>query len=219
MTQEATKFVDLVNYVLTAFHLLCQSPLAAVINHERSFFIEYIVPGLLALSKTSDLFDFYWCEYEMQAMKETHMQDNDFNLLKTPRRYLDALGKMTMNSEMEVVVVEASSGIVSENVSHTIGDTLKSLECATASLAGQASKYRHASFATFQKLQVFSIHVIKNKMTLSTTTIHDAYTWKRMDLRTTDIPTKWCDRISLIRYFELLATLMVGLNIHVHHLI
>lgn len=62
----------------------------------------------MAISKTSDLFDFYWCEYEMQAVKEMDIFDKDFNLMKTQRRYIDALGKMTAGSEMEIVIVEAS---------------------------------------------------------------------------------------------------------------
>ncbi|KAI8147861.1 hypothetical protein BJV82DRAFT_664207 [Fennellomyces sp. T-0311] len=211
-SNSATMFVKVVKYVMTGFHLLSHSAVYPVTDHERTFFVEYVIPGLMAISKMSDSFDFFWCEYEMQSVKEMDMVDKGFNLMKTQRRYIDALAKMTTGSEMEVVVVEASSGPVGEKVVHTIEDTLKIMECTTASLSAIAAKYRHASITTLKKLRVYSVHLIKNKMTLSYTSLNDAYSWRRMDLRTAEIPTKWLDRIDMIRYFELLATLLDGIQ-------
>ncbi|KAI7875156.1 hypothetical protein K492DRAFT_119840, partial [Lichtheimia hyalospora FSU 10163] len=60
-SNEATaKFLRIVKYVLTGYHLLSHSSGYQICDHERTFFIEYVIPGLMAISKTSDLFDFYW---------------------------------------------------------------------------------------------------------------------------------------------------------------
>ncbi|KAI8150122.1 hypothetical protein BJV82DRAFT_10419 [Fennellomyces sp. T-0311] len=210
--KKAIIFTRIVKYALTSFHLLCSSEQSVSTNHERTFFVEYCIPGLLALSKTTNFLRFHWCEFELQAMKDVFMFENDFNMLKAPRRYLDALGKMHSLSSMESVLVEASSGGLQEDVVHTIEDSIKSIECATASLQTQAMRYKRASISTFKKLQVFSIHIIKNKMTLSTTMLNDPFTWSRIDLRSATIPTDWDDRICLMQYFELLAALMDGLE-------
>ena len=102
---------------------------------------------------------------------------------------------------------------MTEDVSHSVGDTIKTIECATASLLNEAMKYKNASIKTFKKLKVFSIHIIKNKMSLSSTSVNDQYTWNRIDMRSAEIPTDWRSRIYLLKYFELLATLMVRSNL------
>ncbi|KAI7853788.1 hypothetical protein BDC45DRAFT_144259 [Circinella umbellata] len=203
-------FKRVVNHVLTWYHLLYSNNRPPTTNHKRTFFVEYHVPGLFALSKATDILSFHWCEYELQAIKGIFMMfDNEFNLLKTPKRYMDALGRMHSMSNMEIVIVEASSGALTEDVSHSVGNTIKTIECATASLLNEAMKYKNTSIKTFKKLEVFSIHIIKNKMSLSNTSVNDQYTWNRIDMRSAEIPTDWRSRIYLLKYFELLATLML----------
>ncbi|KAI9258019.1 hypothetical protein BDA99DRAFT_561459 [Phascolomyces articulosus] len=147
------------------------------------------------------------------AMKDIFVQDNDFNMIKTPRRYMDTLGKMTSLSEIEAVIVEASSGCVSENVGHSIEDTLKSLECATASLTKAAHKYNiHQSKQTFKNLKTFSIQLIKNDLTLSSTYVNDQFSWTRVELRTAAIPMKWDERLNMVAVFELLTCLLYELR-------
>ncbi|KAI7855409.1 hypothetical protein BDC45DRAFT_439245 [Circinella umbellata] len=206
---QESQFIDIINYALTSFHLHCRSPDLLLNNHEQTYFVEHIIPGLLALSKTSGLIQFRWCELEMQAIKAINLKDNDYNAKKAPQRFLDALGVMTSSMEMEAVIVEASSSGNSENVGPTIEDTVKILECATSSLVHQQSKYKNASIETFKKLRVFSIHVIKNKITLSSTMLCDRYRWNHIELRSATIPSTWTHRLELLKYFELLATLMV----------
>ncbi|KAG2219518.1 hypothetical protein INT45_002835 [Circinella minor] len=207
----ATSFSQLIKYVLTNFHLLCRDHESVTTNHERSFFVNYVVPGLLALSKACDTVSFTWCEFELEAIKSVHMFDQDLKLLKTPRRFMDALGKLKTPNNMEIVIVESSSGGLSEDVTHSIEDTLKTIECATAALVSAATKYKNASVKTFRKLKVYSIHVIKNTMTLTETTLHDQHTWKRVELRSCNIPTTWTYRYYMLEYLELLAKLNDGL--------
>lgn len=53
-------FFNIVKYSLTAFHLVCNSPPVNVSNHERTHFVENIIPSLLALGKTLDFIEFKW---------------------------------------------------------------------------------------------------------------------------------------------------------------
>ncbi|KAI9260612.1 hypothetical protein BDA99DRAFT_427210, partial [Phascolomyces articulosus] len=56
----AASFAQLIKCVLTNFHLLYRDHQPLTTNHERSFFVSYVVPGLLALSKVSDTVSFTW---------------------------------------------------------------------------------------------------------------------------------------------------------------
>lgn len=90
-----TKLVNIVKYAMTTFHLVTKSTAATSTSHERTYFIEYIIPGLMALAKKSNIIDFCWCEYELQAVKEVDMYDKNYNLMKTL-------------SDMECVIAESS---------------------------------------------------------------------------------------------------------------
>ncbi|KAI7857090.1 hypothetical protein BDC45DRAFT_436080 [Circinella umbellata] len=139
---------------MTILYLVSSSPSIYVTIHERSCFVEYIISGIMALGETSDMMDFYWCEYEMQAVKEIDKYDNKYNLMNTQKRFLDALGKMERLLEMERVIVESSSGPLDENVQLIIEDTLKIHECTSSSLKKEALKYKDPSIKTFMRLQL-----------------------------------------------------------------
>lgn len=53
-------FFNIVKYSLTAFHLVCRSSPINISNHERTHFVENIIPSLLALGKTLDFIEFKW---------------------------------------------------------------------------------------------------------------------------------------------------------------
>lgn len=53
-------FLIVCKHILSTFHLVHRTPPMHVINHERSFFCESILPGLLALSKTIKFIEFKW---------------------------------------------------------------------------------------------------------------------------------------------------------------
>lgn len=53
-------FLNLIKYALTSFHLVCRSPPVYTTNHERTHFVENIIPSLLALGKLLDFIEFKW---------------------------------------------------------------------------------------------------------------------------------------------------------------
>ncbi|KAI9250538.1 hypothetical protein BDA99DRAFT_541791 [Phascolomyces articulosus] len=188
-SKNSITFITIINHLLTYFHLLSHHHQKPFSSHQKILFVEkYTFPNLLPLAKVTNLLSFHWCEFEIQAMKDVHMVDNNFNLLKTPKRYPDALGKMKILLDMEIVIVEASRKkeyATKSNCSFlalvvvwqkmlillSIEDSSKTLEYSTVSLISQAFYKIHKSFdQKFQETKkVISIQVIKNKTTISAT--------------------------------------------------
>ncbi|KAI9354169.1 hypothetical protein BD770DRAFT_325080 [Pilaira anomala] len=199
-------------YSLTAFHLVCSSPPINISNHERTHFVENVIPSLLALGKTLDFIEFKWCESEFISSKMLNQKDCDYDLRSAPpSKCIDALGTLTTHNNMELIIVEASSGQLKENATHSIEDTLKILECGISSLRKEAAHYNDSSLSTFMKLKVYGVHVIKSQVTLSEISLDDETHWKCIELRSAKLPTVWSDRVGLVQYMELLATLYVCL--------
>ncbi|CAO0795180.1 unnamed protein product [Mucor circinelloides] len=131
LTDKATALLKIVRYTLTSFHLVLINVSLLTQNHERTPFIENIVPSLLSLSKIRGFVEFKWCETEF-----------------------------TSSNMMEIAIVEASrSGQLKERTVHTVEDCLKLLECGV-SLKKEAVLNKNSSIATFKKLKVFAIQMI-----------------------------------------------------------
>ncbi|OAC98684.1 hypothetical protein MUCCIDRAFT_114925 [Mucor lusitanicus CBS 277.49] len=79
-----------------------------VSNHERTHFVENIIPSLLALGKTLDFIEFKWCESEFVSSKILQQKECDYDLRAAPSKYIDALGTLTTHNNMELIIVEAS---------------------------------------------------------------------------------------------------------------
>lgn len=75
-------------------------------------------------------------------------------------------------------------------------------------LRKEAAHYNDASLSTFMKLKVYRVHVIKSQVTLSEISLDDETHWKCIELRSAKLPTAWSDKVSLVQYMELLATLL-----------
>ncbi|KAF7729649.1 hypothetical protein EC973_004022 [Apophysomyces ossiformis] len=206
-----SKFLDIARYALTGFHLTCLTPYSSAGNHERTCFVNYVIPSMMALSYVTGLVQMKWCETEFSSGKLIDLEKWDFDLRNIPNRFMDAIGKMP-DHDMEVLLVEASSGIEKEDVQHTIEDTLKILDCSTSSLLLTASKYKNCDFELFKKLNIFCLHIIRDKITLLATRVHDGAQWEHVEVRSAIIPTMWSKRLLWIRVLELYATLMVQLT-------
>jgi hypothetical protein len=112
------------------------------------------------------------------------------------------------------------SGRLKEHTTHTIEDSLKILECGVAALKKETIHYKNASLETFKKLKVYSVHVIKTQVTLCEMSLSDKDHWKFVEKRSATLPTDWDDRLGLIQYLELLATLFVyikNVNMEIYH--
>ncbi|KAI9015249.1 hypothetical protein CLU79DRAFT_765801 [Phycomyces nitens] len=210
LTTPSKLFLDIVKYTLCSFHLSCRSIQEFAQNHERTHFGENIIPYLLPLAKVTGLVEFKWCESPFLSSRVLNQQERDYDCRSVPpNKYINALGTFKALNNMELIIVEASSGVLKEHTTHTIEDSLKILECSMSALRKEASYYKNASTNTFKELKVFSVHVGTTQVALCEMSFNDENNWKVLETRTAKIPTNWNDRICLVQYLELLATLFV----------
>ncbi|CEI89318.1 hypothetical protein RMCBS344292_03681 [Rhizopus microsporus] len=72
---QGKNFLIVCKHILSTSHLVHRTPPMHMMNHERSFFCESILPGLLALSKIIKFIEFKWCEAKYKATKTLYLKD------------------------------------------------------------------------------------------------------------------------------------------------
>lgn len=90
-------------------------------------------------------------------------------------------------------------GMIEERASHSIGDSLKILECNIAALRKELIHYENASLKLFKSLGAYGIQVIKTQVTLSKMTVQDGSSWRNIELRSAQIPTTCDDHLLMLR--------------------
>lgn len=110
----------------------------------------------------------------------------------------------------ERVIVEVSSGALTENIQHTLGDSLKLLESLTCIIVLKASKFSNAKFTTLQRYKAIGIHVIKRTITMSVLAINDDKKFVLEERRAANVPIHYQERYEWLSVFELLAHLDVS---------
>ncbi|KAI9254753.1 hypothetical protein EDC94DRAFT_678836 [Helicostylum pulchrum] len=210
LTNKAAALMEVLRYTLTWFHLALKNSSLLVQNHERTPFIENIIPSLLALLKIAGFVEFKWCETQFTSIKHLDLNKSDYS--NSTMKYNDALDYFKMFNNMKIIIVEASSGKLQESTVHTIEDCLKLLESGISSLRKEAILNKNSSIATFKKLKVFGLQTIKNLVTLSELYMNNDTSWNFIEKRTATLSSSWNDRILLIQYLELIATIFVRLN-------
>lgn len=124
--------------------------------------------------------------------------------------YADGIG---YTNQEERLLFEASSGGLEEDLNHTLGDSLKLLENLTAIVNTYRSKYLNSNRTTFSKLKVFGIQCIKTTITIVSVSAPGDGKFLYQTPRTSQIPTTFNERHHLLQLFELLAYLMVCMDI------
>ncbi|KAI8970145.1 hypothetical protein BDF20DRAFT_889586 [Mycotypha africana] len=145
------------------------------------------------------IFFFRRCETPFLSSSHLNLKDYDYDLRAAPfNKLIDALGILKTQNNMELIIVEASSGAIKENTSHTIEDSLKILECSVSALKKEVAHYKNASLKTFKRLKVYSLQVIRTQVTLSEMSLYDKNYWKFIEKRSAKLPTNWNDVMSSI---------------------
>lgn len=103
--------------------------------------------------------------------------------------------------------IESSSGLIQENISHTLEDTLKILVESNGALCYILNHFKNSRMKTALKETTFGVQVIKDTITLSKMNLKEDRLWKFVELRSANIPTNWSDRFNWVKMFELIATL------------
>lgn len=84
------------------------------------------------------------------------------------------------------------------------GDAVELFALAERVLKAEAKTHRNASFSTFSKLNVLTIHTARNVMILSSVSLFEV-----TELRTAEIPLAWEHRELWFHMFDFLALIMV----------
>ena len=85
---------------LTDYHCNCKQPMAYNNNHERTPFVEYIIPMFKYLAKETNLLGFAWCEKLVETQKYAQIADVDYNLTEVKKKYADGLGKLNRHESV-----------------------------------------------------------------------------------------------------------------------
>ncbi|KAI8330033.1 hypothetical protein BD560DRAFT_303337, partial [Blakeslea trispora] len=175
-------------------------------DHERSFWVERIVP-LFKYLGASDQVVFSWCEDYAQSNQE-NQRDPGIWLNTKNNIFSDGIGRMNMHEER--IFMESSSNFQTEDFEHSIGDTYKIVESMPSSLNTMLRQKQDCKLSSVLNIAVYGIQCIKSKLTLMKITL-DPHSdrFQIVELRNASIPTAWAQRTSMIRVFELLVCLHV----------
>ncbi|KAG2208091.1 hypothetical protein INT47_010453 [Mucor saturninus] len=156
---DAKHLANIISYTLTDFHCNCKQPMVFNSNHERTPFVKYVIRMLKYLFKETGLLDFSWCEKLVENQKYAQIVKVDYDTTSTDRKYADGLGK---TNSPEVLFIESSSGLLQENISHTLEDTLELLVECNGALCYILGHFKNSRLKTALKKTAFGVQVIKD---------------------------------------------------------
>ncbi|KAG2223537.1 hypothetical protein INT45_000857 [Circinella minor] len=97
-----------------------------------------------------------------------------------PAKYIDAL-----------VIVASSSDMVEQHTTHSLGDSVKILECNVTALREKVCSFMKMDpWKHLSKLSAYGVQIIETKVTLSKTMIHDKHRWKNIEMQLRSINIK-----------------------------
>lgn len=200
------QLIQTIKYTLTDFHGKCRGE-AWKVDHERTFFVDHIVPTFTYFGKQTGLLRFFWCEKAMRHRDLSTMNTSHWS--KGNVKSADGLG---LHDDKEYLIMESSSTGYEENLEHTVDDSLKQIESTTGALKCQILHHLSAKYATLQNVKILGIQCVSDKMTLTSTSLEAEPKYKFLELRSANIPTSWNKRKCWMKVFEMLATIHVILS-------
>ncbi|KAG2211871.1 hypothetical protein INT47_004558, partial [Mucor saturninus] len=208
LTDKAVALLNIIRYTWVSFHPTLKNGPLLVQNHERTYF--YWECNKISPCCLKDRGLFRMCETQFTSRKYLDYRTSEYT--NNSLKYNDALGYFRWLNNMEAIIVEASSTV------HTIEDCLKLLVCGISSLRKEAILNKNSSIATFKKLKVFGLKSIQNQVALSELYMNNPTSWNFVEKRTATLPSSWDNRILLVKYLELTATIFDDIC-DTHHLL
>ncbi|ORE05431.1 hypothetical protein BCV72DRAFT_209339, partial [Rhizopus microsporus var. microsporus] len=96
----------------------------------------------------------------------------------------------------EALFIEFSSGLLQENISHTLEDALKLLVECNGALCYIFSHFKNSRFKAALKKSTFGVQAIKDTVTLSKMNLKKDRLWEFVELRSANISTNWSGRLN-----------------------
>ncbi|CAO3667966.1 unnamed protein product [Rhizopus stolonifer] len=120
---EEEQIIKIIQFTLTDFAGKCNRSQLFEPKHERTFWIDKIIPIFQSIGDQTGLVGFEWYEKNPESFSET---TTDLETWKhSPVIYVDGLGYREGRSD--IIVMEASSGKNNEDLEHSRDDTLKNV--------------------------------------------------------------------------------------------
>ncbi|EIE82629.1 hypothetical protein G6F55_000995 [Rhizopus delemar] len=113
-------------------------------NHERTFWVEYVVPLFKHFSTMNKGVIFSWCESLVLSHGKSQIIPGVWNNT-TEKLFADGVGRQ---DGFEIVIMESSGPFLTENIEHSVDDTWKLITMTTNSLRNEILKYQDASIET-----------------------------------------------------------------------
>ncbi|KAI9007857.1 hypothetical protein CLU79DRAFT_829619 [Phycomyces nitens] len=197
-------FVNIIRCILTDFYSKCQRNPHFQPKHERTFWVDRVVPIFQALGDHSQLLGFQWCEVPTEEHTEFTIDPTT-----VPIKFHDGLGYDMNNCNK--LVMEGSSR---ENIQHSQDDSIKILHTSIELLDSLIQRHFSASFSCLCLIKSFSVQCVCTTITLSTTSLDpkDAGAYTHAHVRSATIPVNYDSRASWTAVFELLAYLFTCLK-------
>jgi hypothetical protein len=178
---------------------------------ERTFLINHVIPVFKTLGNQTNLLCFNWCESRfMQQTRQSRVMVSIGQLDETTLRFVDGLG-FDKNGD-ERLILEVSSGRLSDDHHHASDDTLKIMHSLMCILKGDSQTHANASLATYQRVKAFGVQTVKDVVILSEMTLGDDLKYLYKEVLTAAIPINDTHRSKWLPMFNLLAYLLVQLG-------
>ncbi|KAI8640747.1 hypothetical protein BD408DRAFT_444847 [Parasitella parasitica] len=174
---ESIPFINAMKYILSDYYQNCLVQIPTNFDDERTFFCEVIIPILKTFAIHNKNMTFRWCEKESKENKSSWLQ----------------------------MMVESSGA--ESNVTHSVEDSIKQIKSATDFLTFLKARFQDSSAYTFTRLRTPTLLLIRNQLTMTTTSLDWNGKWQVVDVRTATVPTTKEGKFNLIKLFELLANL------------
>lgn len=190
---------------ISYFASICHRP-PLNLSHERTFYIDHVIPVFSYFGNETGLLDFSWCEKTIEHRNHSTVSVSSWN--KGTAKLADGLRS---NGKRYCLIMECSSNGSSEDVAHIVDDTVRQIESTTGALKLELMKNLSASLETIKRRKILGVQCIVDKITLTSTSLNDREVYKVLELRSALIPVRWNERKKLVKFFELMATVQIVL--------
>lgn len=109
----------------------------------------------------------------------------------------------------ESLLIEASSGGLAEDLTHTLGDSLKLLQNLIGIINTNRARFQNATSQTFGRFKAIGIQSIKTTITLISVSQSSNGQFVYQQHRSSEVPVSFDQRYRTLPLFELLACLLV----------
>jgi hypothetical protein len=204
------KLLEASKYILTDYANKCNREPIFTPKHEKTLWIDRVIPILQTIGDQTGYIGFEWCEVEPTHYKAFTMDLLTFK--RTSKRNADGIGFNKYKND--IMILEGSSPLNKDDTEHEVDDTLKNIHSSICMLDCIIRENLNINFSTVTEVKVISIQTSGKYMTLSTTYLDLEKPGKFVHIqnRHAAIPMSLNDKYEWVVLFELISYLTILLD-------